>query len=182
MTVMNIIDEISNIMAKVYDGSGDPRFVEKDKEKTVGLKRERGCAIKDSRVVDGFKVRFAGPKMIITYQSEMPISSVHNLKLKDEIEQMFADIVKFLKKEYRIATKASLSLKEDGEAVASLQNMSKIRTWLQAHKTYTIGGLKDVVATGEPSNPELEKGFKSFLELGGFGTDPKNKHQKRKNA
>lgn len=178
--VYEIIKGINQAAVAASDLSHDARFVEEGEEKVVGLKRERGCAIKDSRVIDGFGVKFSGPNLIITYQSEMPISSVHNTKLNEEIEQMFADIVKFLKKEYRSITKESLSLKEEGDAVATLQNMSKLRTWLQAHKVYTIGGMQDVVAGGAPSDPDLDKNFKSFLDQGGFGSSPKNKHHKRK--
>ena len=110
-----------------------------DKEDPIGLKRENGCALNDSRVMDGFKVRMSGPKLIVSYQSEMPMSSFHNTKLDEELEQTFADISKFLKKEYKSLTGDTLSLTEDGPASMILQNMSKIRTWIQASKVYTIG-------------------------------------------
>ena len=114
--------------------------------------------------MDGFKVRMSGPKLIVSYQSEMPMSSFHNTKLDEELEQTFADISKFLKKEYKSLTGDTLSLTEDGPASMILQNMSKIRTWIQASKVYTIGNMKDVLPVGEPSEDRLEDKFRKFLE------------------
>ena len=44
-----------------------------------------------------------------------------------------------------------------------LQNMSKIRTWVQCQKSYKIGNMKDVIPVGEPSEDRLEDSFKKFL-------------------
>ena len=44
--------------------------------------------------MDGFKVRIAGPVLIVSYQSEMPIKTFHNSKLGDEMESTFKDIIK----------------------------------------------------------------------------------------
>ena len=114
--------------------------------------------------MDGFKVRMSGPKLIVSYQSEMPMSSFHNTKLDEEMEQTFADIAKFLKKEYKNVTGDALTLTADGPCNILLQNMSKIRTWAQCTKVYTVNSLKDVVPVGEPSQDRLEDNFKKFLE------------------
>ena len=42
--------------------------------------------------------------------------------------------------------------------------MSKIRTWVQASKVYTIGNMKDILPVGEPSEDRLEDKFRKFLE------------------
>ena len=165
MTVLDVIEGISNIMAKTYDGSGDKRFVTDGEEKAVGLKREEGCALNDSRVIDGFKVRFSGPNLIISYQSEMPIKSIHNMKLSQEMEQVYAGIVKFLKKEYKNATKSALTLAAQGPCDVLLQNMSRVRTWVQCQKVYKIGGMTDILPVGEPSKDRLDKNWKEFLDL-----------------
>jgi len=178
-TVYDIVRGINQAAANAYDGSHDERFVEEDNDKVIGLKREEGCSINDSRVIDGFKVRMAGPKLIISYQSEMPISAFHNTKLDEELEQTYGDIVKFLKKEYRKITSESLSLKEDGKVDFILQNMSKIRTWVQATKIYTVGNMTDVIEIGEPSKDRLEANFKKFLEL---NTDKKPENVTRKDV
>ena len=163
-TVYDIIKGINQAAANAYDGSHDARFRTDDKDDPIGLKREKGCALNDSRVMDGFKVRMSGPKLIVSYQSEMPMSSFHNTKLDEELEQTFADISKFLKKEYKNLTGDTLSLTEDGPAGMMLQNKSKIRTWVQASKVYTIGNMKDIIAVGEPSEDTLEDSFRKFLE------------------
>ena len=177
-TVYDIVKGINQAAANAYDGSHDERFVIDGEDKTAGLKREQGCPINDSRVMDGFNVRMAGPKLIVSYQSEMPMAAFHNTKLDQELEQTYADIVKFLKKEYKKVTGDALSLKADGDVDFILQNMSKIRTWVQATKVYTVGNLKDVIPVGEPSEDRLEDNFRKFLEL---STDKKPQNVTRKN-
>jgi hypothetical protein len=163
-SVYEIIKGINQAAANAYDGSHDKRFVVDGEDKPVGLARENGCAINDSRVIDGFKVRVSGPKLIVTYQSELSIKAFHNTKLDSEIEQTYADIAKFLKKEYKKITGETLALKADGPCDVLLQNMSKIRTWCQAKKVYTIGGLKDTEAVGVNSPGETEDKLRSAVE------------------
>lgn len=172
-TVYDIVRGINQAAANAYDGSHDERYVEEGEEKPIGLKREQGCPINDSRVMDGFNVRMAGPKLTVSYQSEMPMAAFHNTKLDEELEQIYGDIVKFLKKEYKSIIGETLSLKEDGPCDFILQNMSKIRTWVQATKTYTIGNMADVIEVGEPSSGTLEDGFRKFLDLS-TDKDPEN--------
>tara|TARA_R100001440_G_scaffold59741_1_gene79475 strand:+ start:457 stop:999 length:543 start_codon:yes stop_codon:yes gene_type:complete len=163
-TVYDIVKGINQAAANAYDGAHDARFRTDGKDDLIGLKREKGCPLNDSRVIDGFKVRMSGSKLIVSYQSEMPMSSFHNTKLDEELEQTFADITKFLKKEYKNLTGETLNLTEDGPVNMLLQNMSKIRTFVQASKVYTVGSLKEVVPVGEPSTDRLEDNFRKFLE------------------
>jgi hypothetical protein len=169
-TVYEIIKGLNQAAANAYDGSHDERFVTKGEDKSVGLRREEGCPIHDSRVIDGFKVRIAGPKLIVTYHSEMPMKSFHNDKLDDEIEQTYSDIVKFLKKEYKSITGNSITLKADGPCDILLQNMSRIRTWVQCKKIYTIGGMNEAIALGDNplGDPEqkLRTAVEKWLEIG----------------
>ena len=158
-TVYEIIQGIHQAAANAYDGASN----KDDEPIKIGLKREKGHSIKDSRVLDGFNVRLSGPQLTVSYQSELPLKDFHNTKLEQEIEQTYADIIKFLKKEYKNITGNSLSLKEDGPLDMSLQNLSKIRTWVQCTKDYTVGNMKDVLPVGEPSEDRLEKNFKDFL-------------------
>ena len=178
MTVNDIVLGLNQAAANAYDGSHDKRFVVDGEDKPVGLKREEGCALNDSRVIDGFKVRFSGPKLIVSYQSELPLKDVHNTKLDQEIEQTYADIVKFLKKEYKKITGKTVDLKADGPCNILMQNMSKLRTWVECQKTYTVGSLKDVIPVGDPSEDRLDKDFKKFLDL---KSDKKPKNVTKKN-
>ena len=169
-TVYEIIKGLNQAAANVYDGVHDKRFVPDGEDKSVGLKREEGCPINDTRVIDGFKVRIAGPKLIVTYHSEMPMKSFHNTKLDEEIERIYSGIVKFLKKEYKSITGNSVALTADGPCDIFLQNMSRIRTWVQCKKVYTIGGLKDAIALGDnpvgDSEEKLRKAVEKWLEIG----------------
>ena len=163
-SVYDIIKGINQAAANAYDGAHDKRFVVDGEEKLTGLKREEGCPFNDSRVIDGFKVRMQGPKLIVTYQSELSLRAFHNNKVDDEIEQTYADIIKFLKKEYKNITGDTLALKADGPCDVLLQNMSRVRTWCQAKKVYTIGGMKDTEALGVNSPGESEEKLRAAVE------------------
>ena len=178
-SVYDIVKGINQAAANAYDGSHKEDYNSDGKGRTCGLKRELGDPIVDSRVMDGFGVRINGPKMIVSYQSELSIKDVHNTKLDQEIEQTYADIIKFLKKEYKAITGETLSVKEDGPAHILLQNMSRIRTWVECQKVYTISGLKDVIEVGLPSEDRLEKSFRDFLGLDAAGKKPKNDKRKK---
>lgn len=170
VSVYDIIKGLNQAAANAYDGSHDERFVETGYAKKIGLKREEGCPIKDSRVIDGFKVRIAGPKLIVTYQSELTMKEFHNSKLDEEIERTYKDIIKFLKKEYKAITGNAITLTPDGDAKILVQNMSRIRTWAEATKVYTIGGLKDVQDSEEnnlsTSDEKLRSAIEKFLAIG----------------
>jgi hypothetical protein len=178
-SVYDIVKGINQAAANAYDGSQYENYSYDGTARTAGLKREKGDPIIDSRVMDGFSVRISGPKLFVSYHSEMLLSDFHNTKLDQEIEQTYADIVKFLKKEYKSLTKDTLNLKEDGPVDILLQNTSKIRTWVECLKVYTIGNMKDVLPVGDPSKDRLEANFKKFLEL---GTDKRPKNDKRKKS
>ena len=61
-TVLEIIRGLSQAAANSeYDGC--------DLEQKIGLKREEGHPVLDSRVIDGFKVRFSGKNMYFAQKS-----------------------------------------------------------------------------------------------------------------
>ena len=92
--ILDIITGLNQAASNSYDA------YEIDEE--IGLKREQGHPVLDRRVIDGFRVRFAANKMIVTYQSEMRLEELHpRNRFENEIERKFADIVKYLKKEYK---------------------------------------------------------------------------------
>ena len=178
-TIYDIVKGINQAAANAYDGSHDERYSSDGDARKVGLKREDGDPIVDSRVMDGFKVKFHGDKLVILYQSEIPIKEVHNNGFVNDVESIFSDIAKFLRKEYKSITGDSLTLTPQGDAQVLLQNMSNIRTWCQANKTYKIGGLKGVepVSEGTPED-RLDKAIKDFLSL---KNEKKPKNVTRKN-
>tara|TARA_R110000824_G_scaffold318997_3_gene506119 strand:- start:120 stop:680 length:561 start_codon:yes stop_codon:yes gene_type:complete len=166
-TIYDIIQGINQAAANAYDGSHDERYSSDGEARKVGLKREEGDPIIDSRIMDGFKVKFHGDKLVVLYHSEFPIKEVHNSGFVNDVESIFSDITKFLRKEYKSVTGNSLTLTSQGDAQVLLQNMSNIRTWCQANKTYKIGGLNEVepVSAGTPKD-RLDKAIEKFLSIG----------------
>ena len=162
-TTMEIVRGISQVMANSYDGALD----DKGEPIKVGLKREEGHPILDSRVMDGFKVQFAGNKLIISYHAEIKLKDVHASGFESDLEQMIADIAKFIKKEYKKVTGDALTLKSAGDVEAIVQETSRVRTWVQASQSFEIGGV-DAEGVKEPSKDSMEAGFKSFLDQGGW--------------
>ncbi len=101
----------------------------------------------------------------ITYQGEVQLKEVYANDFESNMEQTFADIVKFLKKEYKSITGNTLSLKKLGECDMLVQNRSRVWTWVQAQCMFKIGGLNEVVAVEEEEDG-LRDRFKDFLNLG----------------
>ena len=58
-SVLDIVRGISQAAANAYDGSHDERYAADGKARKIGLNREEGDPILDSRVMDGFKVKFS---------------------------------------------------------------------------------------------------------------------------
>jgi len=162
--VHKIIQGISAAMANSYDGATD----EKGKPFEIGLRREKGNPILDSRVMDGFDCSIQGNLLILKYGTEETLSGLRGIhkmglpKYQKEIEQRLADIIKFIKKEAKKATGVTLSLKKEGEVDILLQPINKLRTTVQAQCIYKIGGMKDQ----EESKPEGDtKGEPDFYKM-----------------
>ena len=178
-TTLEIIRGISQALVYAYDGGHDARYNDAGEAHTIGLKREEGDPILDSRVMDGFKVKFAGNRLCINYQSEVKLKEVHSKNFESDTENMINDIAKYLKKEYKKVTGDTLTLTADGEMEAIVQNTSRVRSWVQAYKWYKIGGIGDVEPVAEASEERLEKSFKNWLELGKKSPKPKNVTRKK---
>lgn len=164
-TTLEIIQGISQAAANAYDGAHDESISHDGVARKAGLKREEGHLINDSRVIDGFGVRFAGNSLILSYQGEVQLKEVYGNGFEDEIEQRMADIASFLKKEYKAITGNTLSLTKQGESDILVQNRSRVWTWVQAQCMFEIGGLNEVVAMEEEEDG-LRDRFKDFLSLG----------------
>ena len=158
---LEVIRGLAQAAANSYDGALD-----KDgKPVTLGLKREEGNPLVDSRVIDGFKVRFAGPIMIVSYQSDIKLKEVYGGNFEDNIEATFGDIAKHIKKEYKKITGKPVSLKEKGEAEILVQETSRVRVFVTAHKHYDIGGVDDIKDPEKVLQERFESKFRTFLNL-----------------
>ena len=181
-TVLEIIQGLAQAAANVYDGVHDERFTLDGQTRSLNLRREEGCPIMDSRVMDGFNVKFYGDMMCISYQSDIKLKEVYANGFEGEVDQRLTDIVSWLKKEYRKITGNSVSLTKEGEADMRVESSSRVRSWVTAKCHYRIGGMDEVVVVGEGSEDRLEANWRSFLDQGGLGKRAKNdKRPKPKN-
>ena len=69
-SILDVIKGLNQAASNAYDGYDHM-------DEKIGLRREEGNPIVDSRIIDGFGARFAAKNMIITYQSEIPLKEVH---------------------------------------------------------------------------------------------------------
>ena len=66
---LEVLKNLSQAAGNLYDGAVD----ENGEPIKIGLKREEGNPILDSRTMDGFKVNIAGSNLILTYQSHLQL-------------------------------------------------------------------------------------------------------------
>jgi len=76
-----------------------------------------------------------------------------------------------------------VSLTEEGEIDVRVENSSRVRTWVTAKMNYKVGGLNEHPELEEPSKDRLDKGWKTFLDQGGWngegGKRPDNDDRKK---
>ena len=156
-TTLEIINGISQVLAKGYDGALD----ENGEPLKVGLKREEGNPLIDPRVVDGFGVKFESNCICITYSSEVKLKEVYGGSLENDVSSKISDVAAFIKKEYRALTKSGLSLTADGEVNVLVQPVSRVRTLVTAVQKFKIGGIEeqkpDRPGLDIPTTPEAKK-------------------------
>lgn len=137
-TTLEIIQGISQAAGYACDGSlgadGEPL--------KVGLRREEGNPLTDSRVMDGFSVKMSGNMLCITYNCEPPLKEIHNSNFENEVAQIVANCRKHLQKEYKKITGRALGLKESGEIQIRVDYISRIRTSVSAYQMYRINAIK----------------------------------------
>lgn len=175
---LEIIQGLAQAAANAYDGAHDERFSLDGQVRKIGLKREEGCAIMDSRVNDGFSVKFYGNKICIHYQSDIKLKEVYSGTFERDIERMLNEIKKFLQKEYKSVTGKSISMNSDGEVKILVQSTSNVRSFVQAYQHYKVSGL-----TEEPRmDPAVESGravTRKFIEQFKAAKRPSNEYIKK---
>jgi len=165
-SVLDIVRGISQAAANAYDGSQYDNYSFDGEAKKIGLKREEGNPIIDSRVVDGFGVKFHGNVLCISYQSDIKLKDVYAGDIEAEVEEMIQNVANFLKKEYKKITGDSLTLTADGEVDVLVQNTSKVRVFVTGKRHYKVGNLDGVLPESIPSEDRLDKSIRDFLALG----------------
>ena len=160
---LEIIRGLSQAAANAYDGAHDERFSLDGQQRQVGLKREEGCPIMDSRVIDGFKVKFYGDSMIINYQSDVRMKDLKDNRFENDIAATINDVKKFLAKEYKAITGNSITLTKKGEPQILVQQTSRVRTFVQAYQHYKVSALS-MDGIGQPSEPNVRDITRKFLD------------------
>lgn len=166
-TTLEIIQGINQAAANAYDGAHDARFVTGEPKK-VGLSREEGCPIVDSRVIDGFGVKIMGDRLQINYEADIRLQDVYARGFEEECDRRLESIADFLRKEYKAITGSNLRLTSEGECHCLVQKTSRVRTFVLCHKVYKIGGLTGVDTLGEAVTDPLEVNYRKFLKEGSF--------------
>tara|TARA_R100001509_G_scaffold114907_1_gene70043 strand:- start:8390 stop:8881 length:492 start_codon:yes stop_codon:yes gene_type:complete len=138
-TMLEIANGISQVLASAYDGGQDSE----GNPITIGLKREEGHPIHDSRVMDGFSACIKGDSLKIRYHTEVKLKEVHNSNFESDIDSMIEKVKNFLVKEYKKVTGKSLSLGKPSEVEVMVEYVSKIRTVVRACKYFKISGASD---------------------------------------
>ena len=165
-SVLDIVRGISQAAANAYDGSQYEKYSLDGEARKIGLKREEGDPIIDSRVVDGFNVRMSGPILTISYQSDIKLKDVYAGDIEADVDEMIEKVASFLKKEYKKVTGDTLSLSAEGEVDVLVQNTSKVRVFVTGKKNYKVGNLDGVLEVGLPSEDRLDKSIRDFISLG----------------
>tara|TARA_R100001015_G_C4634218_1_gene200306 strand:- start:5469 stop:5978 length:510 start_codon:yes stop_codon:yes gene_type:complete len=166
-TTLEIIQGISQAAANAYDGAHDERFVTGDAKK-IGLNRETGDPIIDSRVSDGFGIKIIGDKLQINYEANIRLKDVYSGGFEEECDRKLVAIADFLKKEFKVITGKNLSLTAEGECKAIVQHTSRVRTFVMAHRLFKIGGMQGVETLGEAITNPMDVKYQKFLKEGSF--------------
>ena len=179
---LEIIKNLSHAAGNLYDGAVD----DKGEPLKMGLKRDDLLST-NRKYIDGGKVNFAGDTIKVTYEAEIRLPDVYKDGIngfQNDMNNMIQNLVKQLKKNYRLVAGKSVSLTPvEDEAAVRVDYVSRTRTMVVAYRHYKIGGLSEVLAaTGaEVNKREMTDAYRKFLEQGGFGkkrqkndTRPKN--------
>jgi hypothetical protein len=180
-TTLEIVRGISQVISdRGYDGATD----EKGNPVKIGLKREEGDPIIDSRLIDGFKVKFYGDKLCLLYQTDIKLKDVYATNFENDMNSMVNSVKKFIQKEYKKTTGDTLTLTKEGEADIMVQSTSRVRSFVTAYQMYNIAGLKGTESVGDASDvrgelqSKRDADWKKFVELGGLGKRAKNDERK----
>ena len=160
---LEIIQGLAQAASNGYDGAHDERHTLDGQVRKVGLQREEGCPLTDSRVIDGFSVKFYQNRICINYQSDVQLREVYANDFESEISRRLNEVKKFLQKEYRAVTGNSVTLRAQGEPQISVQSTSRVRSFVQAYQHYTVSGLNELPQL-DPAVEKSREVTRKFLD------------------
>jgi len=114
----------------------------------------------------GFNISIAGNTVNVKYQEEFPLSRVKKTSFEGDVRQKMADILSFLKKEYKAISGESLKTKNLSKVEMMVQSLSRFRSWVNASQTFELTDLdKDskVKLPEEKREETLEEAYQRFL-------------------
>jgi len=89
--VVEVLRGISQAFRDIgYDGA----LTEDGKPVEIGLKREQGHPVYNSRVMDGFNVSVSGKTLILSYHTDLKLKEIYSQDLEAEIGSMMNKIIK----------------------------------------------------------------------------------------
>lgn len=163
-TTLEIINGISQVLANTYDGALD----ESGEPVKIGLRREEGNPLLDTRIMDGFGAHISGDRLHIKYHAEIPLKEVHSNGFEGEMESMVEKVKSFLQKEFKKVAKGTLSLSDPSEVDVLVEYISRIRCSVKVHKSYKIGGTDAETNDGNSDERPTDPAFEKMMKLGGL--------------
>jgi len=164
-----IVQALHQASQNAYDGSQSESFHLDKKPIPIGLKRDEGHPLIDSRVIDGFQIRISGQTLILTYSCPTQIQEYHDTKkFVAEMETTLKDIVKFLKSEAKKVNGSVISLTPLEDEVDIFAWGCGNRREVRATRKYKIGNMGETedILQGTDEKVALRDMTRKFLELG----------------
>lgn len=156
--MMDIIKGISQVMANTYDGAVDKDG--KVRRNTIRFP-ETNDSYEMRGMIEGFRARVSGDKLIINFQTDVTQQEAHDPKFEQNTKKSIAEAVKYLKKEFKKVTGKTLSLDEVGDMKMTVEMLSRLRTTVTACCIYKIGG-----ADKQEKEKKVDTAIKNWLKLG----------------
>jgi len=165
-TTLEVIRGIAQAAANAYDGAHDKKYSYDGEERKIGLHREEGDVITDSRSMDGFNVRISGDRLIISYQYDCKLQHVHENGFEDDINEKVANVAKYLRNEYKKVTGNGLTITKEGDCDVMVEYISRIRTSVRACQMYKIGGMSGVDGPEAGRERDVDSSIRDWLSIG----------------
>lgn len=159
ITPKEMFAAISTIGANASEFLNSKRLQAKDEESDVPYWNE--CQLNS-----GVKFKLKDDKLIIIYTEEsmnpLRLDWRHNVN----IDNAFADILSYLKKEYKNITGKALSLKQESDILENALYLSNRRVVKNYISVYSIGGVDSVAEQDKKDVKEiLKSAFKKADEM-----------------
>ena len=177
--MLKVVQGLAQAVSDIKANGHDERYAYDGEARPVGLKREEGDIILDSRVNDGFAVKFMGHMLCIHYQADIMLRDIYGNNFENEMQLMINQVKKAIQKEYKKVTGNSVTLTATEEPYIMAQSVSRVRSFVQAHQYFKISGIKENDYCGGSEDRKIEDSWKKFLDLSNNNKRPQNDTRKK---